>query len=359
VRSNAATYLSLAARTYSPTAIEPGDTVVVIADEVKLKVGRDVRAVLPRGTHLLVTEIEGNWIGGQASVGGQKIMGWFQKSEAERLASDVEEPPASAAEEPLASAVEEPLALTAEEPPASTAEEPLASTAEEPLASAVAEPLEPPLADTTDVAAGDPEDLTVRISIVHNDAGLETIDRSGDIGRLILTGDGVTNAGLKQLEGLNVRALSIEGTQITNTGLQYLASLTNLKSLRLWSYQLTNASLQHVKNLAGLETLDIDGTAIQGSGLKRLEDLPKLRTLVLGPAVRDADLEYLKDLASLQEVDLRACRHISDAGLAHIGALAKLRAVWLPQQITEEGRNKLRQKLPKCECRWYTARAQD
>lgn len=343
-RPTAATPLILAASTQGETAIGPGDLVVVIADAAELKMGRQLRAVLVKGTHFLVTEIDGKWIGGRAIVGGRMTQGWIPRDAAELRERIIEEPPASAVEERAMPAVEEPSVSTVEKPPA--------TTVEKPPASAVEKSPEPPVAKPTGVAAGGREALSFRISVLRDDAELKTIDRSRDIRRLILTGDGVTDAALKQLDGLNVRALSIEGTQITNAGLQHLRALANLKSLRLWAHQFTNASLEHVKNLTSLEALDLDGTETQGSGLRHLADLPKLQTLVLGPAVRDVDLEYLQDLASLQEVDLRACRQISDAGMAHIDTLSKLRAVWLPRQVTDDGRNRLRQKLPNCEFRW-------
>ena len=148
-----------------------------------------------------------------------------------------------------------------------------------------------------------------------------------------------------------VHLLSIEGTQITNAGLGRLKGMTNLRSLRLWNRGLTDSALRQIKDLPGLESLDLEGTSVQGTTLAQLSELPALRTLVLGPAVEDAQLEALRSLPALEELDLRGCHHISDAGLVHLEGLKNLRIIWLPAQITEERELQLRQALPSCELR--------
>ncbi|MFV1966379.1 MAG: hypothetical protein ACC628_13230, partial [Pirellulaceae bacterium] len=199
--------------------------------------------------------------------------------------------------------------------------------------------------------AVDQQILALEHLVIMDGSQLENIERSRRLGRLVLLGDRLTNRDLRHLEGLSVQDLSIEGTQVSNAGLARLEVLPGLRSLRLWACQFGDACLEHVKKLAQLESLDIDGTKIQGTGLEHLKDLPKLHTIVLGPSIRDADLEYLKDLTRLEEVDLRGCRHITDAGLAHIGALTELRRIWLPRQITDEGGKGIKLQLPNCEFR--------
>ena len=57
---------------------------------------------------------------------------------------------------------------------------------------------------------------------------------------LILVGKGVTNKALKNLSGLNIRRLNIDGTRVTNSGLEHLEEIKGLRVLRLWSADLTD-----------------------------------------------------------------------------------------------------------------------
>ncbi len=58
--------------------IRAGDMVVLI-DAANLKTGATVVADLPRGTEFQVFKIQGNWLGGSATVDGKKQNGWVEK----------------------------------------------------------------------------------------------------------------------------------------------------------------------------------------------------------------------------------------------------------------------------------------
>jgi hypothetical protein len=185
--------------------------------------------------------------------------------------------------------------------------------------------------------------------VVLSDDELADIDRSDRINKLKLTGPGVSNAALKPLHELAlVNLLSIEATQITNSGLGLLGDATNVRSLRLWQRGFDDSALKQVKKLPALELLDLEGTAVAGEELGQLGELAGLRSLVLGPATGDAQLGVLGNLPALEELDLRSCRNLSDAGVARLESLTNLKQVWLPTQITVEAELRLVQKLPAC-----------
>lgn len=202
-----------------------------------------------------------------------------------------------------------------------------------------------------EVPAEPQERFDVDVMVILSDAEVARIDRSARINKLKLTGPRVTNAALKDLHELAlINLLSIESTQITNAGLELLET-TNLRSLRLWQRSFTDSALKQVKKLSRLVSLDLEGTVAGGAELAQLKDLAKLQTLVLGPATDDVQMEALRNLAALKELDLRGCRNVSDAGLLHLQGLTNLQAIWLPRQVTEEGELRLLQKLPKCKIR--------
>jgi hypothetical protein len=300
------------------TAIERGKVVVVVSPETRLMLGPEVVAVVAMGSELRVTQVKGNWAGGQVEIEGEKHVGWIYIGHV-RL-------------------------------PGPRTTGPIADDATE-------------------------DDFTIRSLVVSRDADLASVDPSARIGRLVLIGNGLTKASLSDLKEIaSVDELRIENTPIGDTALAHLKERTDLRSLRLWRCQVSDAALQHLKNLTGLEFLDLEGTAIRGTGLEYLKDLAKLRTLILGPAIEDAGLVHVGNLAGLEELDLGRCVRVTDAGLAPVGKLTKLRTLRLPgnatdsclesisgltglqtirlsPKITDAGKNKLNQALPNCKLR--------
>lgn len=339
-----------AERADAGASIKPGDTAVVAADGVQFMVGPDVLATLAQGTLLRATQIEDSWVGGFVDVNGRRQSGWVQRSDLQLPVSTVSAViQKDAADEPAAE-------------PAAERSEPTAEEAEPAAAAEEAKPGAEPAAEQTEPAAEKPEPgaekpepkaeaapqklelpseekFDLETLIFRDNAGLATLDQSASIEKLVLYGEGVTNTGLKHVGGLaRVGLLSIEQTGITDGGLALLAKMKDVRSLRLWQDRFTDAALERVKGLTSLQSLDIDGTQIHGEGLEHLKGLEKLRSLTLGREIQDADLERLAALLpNLEELDLRGCRQVTDAGLAHLPGLSKLQALWLPDGITDAG----------------------
>jgi hypothetical protein len=195
-------------------------------------------------------------------------------------------------------------------------------------------------------------EFDIDVHVIFNDSDVAKIDPTLRINKLHLAGTRVTNASLDEVRlSAMVNLLSIEGTQITNAGLERLKGMTKLRSLRLWNRRFTDSALIRIKGLPRLESLDLEGTSVQGTTLAHLSELKALRTLILGPYVEDDALKALRSLPALEELDLRSCHHISDAGLSHLKGLKNLRIVWLPVQTAELSELRLRQALPTCDLR--------
>ena len=96
--------------------------------------------------------------------------------------------------------------------------------------------------------------------------------------------------------GDRIQSLDLRGTGVTNEGLRHLEGLSHVQHLTLgnyihWSFAsrtapvgpITDAGLVHLKGLIQLKQLDLSGLPITDSGLDALKDLPQLIDLFPQP----------------------------------------------------------------------------
>jgi internalin A len=177
------------------------------------------------------------------------------------------------------------------------------------------------------------------------DAGLATLGcRLEAIDTLGLSGTAVTDEGLKNLVGLRVqslylngcagvtdagvahiakmkglRSISLSGTRVTDAGLKQLAALSDLQDVRLDGTTVTDASVKRLTRLRGLMILSLNGTKVTAAGLREVAALTKLTSLELDDtAVSDATLRRLEGLDMLFFLSLARCPNITDEGLARL-----------------------------------------
>ncbi len=148
---------------------------------------------------------------------------------------------------------------------------------------------------------------------------------------LYLTGPLVTDKQILRLKGLKrtlddiPQSLDLQGTQLTDSGLEHLKGLTNMDSLNLSSTQIGDAGLIHLSGFSSLTDLALSNTKISDEGLKHLSGLSSLTELALfNIKVTDEGLKHLVGLVNLEKIDLD------------------------DTQTTPEGRAMLRQALPRC-----------
>ena len=94
---------------------------------------------------------------------------------------------------------------------------------------------------------------------------------------------------------------------------------------------------------------DLHGTDVTDAELVHLKDLTSLQWLNLSePGVTDAGLVHLKELTSLQTLFLSGTR-VTDAGLVHLKDLTSLqKLIVIGTQVTDAGVEELRAALPEC-----------
>lgn len=157
-------------------------------------------------------------------------------------------------------------------------------------------------------------------------------------------------AGLKQLTGLNLavcrqvndrtikrlasskglRVLIMSGTDIGSTGLTALVDLPELVALDLEVCDnVTDESCDVLGRMKNLRSLNLKKTAfepdrISAEGLKKLSSLQNLESLNLyANAINNETLKELAPLMNLRELDL-SLTSVTDAGLEQLGSLKKL-----------------------------------
>jgi len=109
--------------------------------------------------------------------------------------------------------------------------------------------------------------------------------------------------------------------------------------VRLVNMQGTDVTVEKIGVLTSLERLSTDFSPnITDAGVAHLENLTRLKFLYISnPNVTDSGIAHLKGLTELRELGLANTR-LSDAGLAHLVGLTKLEWLYIPQtSVTDAG----------------------
>ncbi|MFI5384877.1 MAG: leucine-rich repeat domain-containing protein [Fimbriimonadales bacterium] len=158
----------------------------------------------------------------------------------------------------------------------------------------------------------------------------------------------ITDGAMKTVAGFeHLTELVVNGTQVTDAGIQELKNLHSLKRLALADSRITDAGLRVLANFANLDTLILSGTQVTDGGLSALRGLKSLKLLILTDTeVTDAGMQVLLDLPALETVWLP--KGVTDRGLFELAKLPSLRSVYLSDvpKVTFEGLVKLRRLRP-------------
>ncbi|TET22830.1 MAG: hypothetical protein E3J71_04410 [Candidatus Stahlbacteria bacterium] len=160
----------------------------------------------------------------------------------------------------------------------------------------------------------------------------------------------ITDAGLKHLAGLrDLRWLNLSSTEITDSGFAQLAGLTKLRYLWLAGTGITNKSLTYISSFVNLRDLNLGGTRITNKGVKQLCGLTNLRKLGLNATwITDGALRQIAQLHNLRQLSL-ARTIITDRGLRYLTPLKNLEWLWIPMTfVTPWGVKRFRKALPDC-----------
>ena len=184
------------------------------------------------------------------------------------------------------------------------------------------------------------------------DAGLARLAALDGLTRLVLSGVGVTAAGLGPLEAsASLRGLDLSRTSITDHASPNLSRLVGLTELSLADTGFSDRGLSRLVGLEKLESLDLAGLPISADGLTTaLPRFPALRHVNLSETwIVNDDLRVLGTVKNLESLAVRDTV-ISDRGIVAISTLKSLKRLWIERtRISAKGLQKLKMSLPDCE----------
>ena len=182
----------------------------------------------------------------------------------------------------------------------------------------------------------------------------------------------ITGNGMRHLRNLSIQTLDVQRTQVGDTGIREIATLSQLSELHLGSCPITSAGLaplaqsklrtldlegcigvsdaglEHIKTIHTLKTLNLAKTSVGNRGLTALADLSQLEDLSLeGPSINDDSCAILANLRSLTTLRVKNSQ-ISDAGLQELQTLHNLTTLDISQcgEITERGISRFKRARP-------------
>jgi internalin A len=139
--------------------------------------------------------------------------------------------------------------------------------------------------------------------------------------------------------------VSLAGSQVTDEVMAQVGELGSLERLTLSNVSVTDAGMAHLRGLTGLQVLSLGlDERNRCISLTPLARLIRLRGLELFNTIDDAALAHLSGMRDLEELAVHApCPDVTDAGLAHLARLTKLRTLTLrDSRVTEVGLAHLR-----------------
>lgn len=179
-------------------------------------------------------------------------------------------------------------------------------------------------------------DLNLYYAELVSDQGIAVVKSLPHLKRLNLRGTKITDSTLQLLNHLTaLESLDIGYAQVTDSGIAQLA-FPDLKDLSIGGDKLTDAGLQAVRQLPALTRLDLSGAqrtdsglwsvSLTESGLDAIATLKDLRFLRLnGEAISARGLEKLKGLSKLERLDLQSCPRVNDDALPLLESFPALR----------------------------------
>lgn len=140
-----------------------------------------------------------------------------------------------------------------------------------------------------------------------DDAALQTLTTFPKLKKIRLAQNQISNEGLAALAKMPqlVELDLSENSLLSDSGMEHLAGLKEMKKLNLWRVALTDDGVKPLQGLTNMEWLNLDNTQVTDAGLKYLKDMHKLEFLHLGSTpVSNAGLPALEGLTSLKELTI-------------------------------------------------------
>ena len=157
---------------------------------------------------------------------------------------------------------------------------------------------------------------------------------------ILLENTSLQDADLKRITpsiGLAVLQLDSPDNEITDAGMQTLASLRSLVQLRIRGGKIGDAGLWAIANLPELKILNLPQGVFTDAGLAELRQLPKLELLRIGsPRITDAGVASLRQFPSLRQIHLINVV-ITDRSLVELQKIDRLESLYLDHsQVSDQ-----------------------
>jgi hypothetical protein len=187
------------------------------------------------------------------------------------------------------------------------------------------------------------------------DRGMQSILDCTNVASLHLQHTGITDETLKKLAALKkLDYLALDGAKVSGAGLSALAGLP-LKHLALDQCQLTEDAFKAIGKITTLEELWLNETQMKPEWLKHIATLPKLKELGLRRgAFDDAAAKYMATLPSLENLTLNDTQ-LGDAGFQQLVKLPKLQSLLVDgTKVTKDVYVKAKKDHPKLRLYFYS-----
>jgi len=187
-------------------------------------------------------------------------------------------------------------------------------------------------------AAANLTEINLYYAELISDQGIAVVKSLPHLKRLNLRGTKITDSTLQLLNHLaSLESLDIGFAQVTDSGIAQPA-MPKLKELSIGGNKLTDAGLQALRQMPALTSLDLSGAqrtdsglwsiSLTESGLDAISTLKDLRHLRLnGEAISARGLEKLQSLSRLERLDLQSCTRVTDDALPILESFSALRVL--------------------------------
>lgn len=128
-----------------------------------------------------------------------------------------------------------------------------------------------------------------------------------------------------------LRELYLNNCRASRAELEWLSDFPRLNALHItWWYEASNTDLARFLAAPHLRSLSLNGSTISNAGLEQIARLRELRKLHLcGSEVTDAGLDALAALDQLEELRISS-QYLTDEALSFLARLPRLRILGLP-----------------------------